>query len=118
MALAGLNIVNLAELNTFPQIISFLLVMMGSTILVSSVEVYVRRRAFERKSQAIANQKAKRCRPEIAAERRLFSTLPIAETHSMSRTGTDGQRPRGRNPRTDYSINGVVTNGNADGAGK
>ena len=36
----------------------------------------------------------------------------------MSRTDTDGQRPPGRNPRTGYSIDGIETNGNADGVGK
>ncbi|KAK3074659.1 hypothetical protein LTR53_002737 [Teratosphaeriaceae sp. CCFEE 6253] len=49
MTLAGLNTVNLSELNTFQQFILFLLIMLGSAIWVSAFVVYVRKRAFEKR---------------------------------------------------------------------
>ena len=53
MTLAGLNTVNLSELNTFQQFILFLLIILGSAILVSSVVVHVRKRAFEKRFRHI-----------------------------------------------------------------
>lgn len=114
MTLAGLNTINLSELNTFQQFILFSLIMLGSAILVSSVVVQVRRKAFERKFQAITEWKRKSARSEKGAEGRPSSIIPISETHSMSRANTDGQVPRGRNLKTGYSMDGLVTNGNAD----
>ena len=78
----------------------------------------MRRKAFERKFQVIAERKRKRSRSEYSTKRRLSLTIPIPETHSTSRTDTDGQLPRGRNQRTEYSVDGVATNGNADEVGK
>lgn len=49
MTLAGLNTVNLSELNTFQQFLLFLLIMLGSAIFVSAFVVHVRQRAFDRK---------------------------------------------------------------------
>ena len=60
MTEAGLNTVNLSQLNTFQQCIMFLLIMLGSPILVSSAVVYVRQRAFERRfNHIIENQRKK-----------------------------------------------------------
>lgn len=114
MTLAGLNTINLSELNTFQQFILFSLIMLGSAILVSSVVVQVRRKAFERKFQAFAESKRKSTRLENGAEGRPSSIIPISETHSTSRANTDGQLPRGRNLETGYSLDRVVTNGNTD----
>lgn len=47
MTLAGLNTVNLSELNSFQQSILFVLIMLGSAIFVSLMVVHVRRSAFE-----------------------------------------------------------------------
>ena len=44
MTEAGLNTVNLSELNTFQQFILFLLIMLGSAILVSIAVLQVRQR--------------------------------------------------------------------------
>lgn len=118
MTLAGLNTINLSELNTFQQTILFLLMMLGSAILVSSVVVHVRRKAFERKFQAIAERKRRRPRSENGLKRRLSLIIPKSELHSMSRSDTDGQLPRGRKQRTECSIDGVVTNGSAVEVGK
>lgn len=53
MTLAGLNTVNLSELNTFQQVILFILLLLGSAIWVSIWVVHVRRKAFERKFKSI-----------------------------------------------------------------
>lgn len=57
MTLAGLNTVNLSQINTFQQFILFLLIMLGSAILVSIVVVHARRKAFDRKFKSILEQK-------------------------------------------------------------
>lgn len=57
MTLSGLNTVNLSELNTFQQILLFLLIMVGSAIFVSAFVVNVRKRAFEKKFQIIVERK-------------------------------------------------------------
>lgn len=49
MTLAGLNTINLSELNTFQQFILFVLTLLGSAILVSIGVVHVRKKAFERR---------------------------------------------------------------------
>lgn len=49
MTLAGLNTINLSELNVFQQFILFALTLLGSAILVSIVVVHVRKKAFERR---------------------------------------------------------------------
>lgn len=60
MTLAGLNTVNLSTLNTFQQFWLFLLIMLGSAILVSSVVVGVRRAAFEKKFKDIYEERKQR----------------------------------------------------------
>lgn len=60
MTLAGLNTVNLSEVNTFQQFILFLLIMLGSAILISIVVVHTRRKAFERRFKSIWEQKRAR----------------------------------------------------------
>jgi len=49
MTLAGLNTINLSTLNSFQQVLLFLLIMLGSAIFVSAFVVHVRRRAFDKK---------------------------------------------------------------------
>ncbi|OJJ45738.1 hypothetical protein ASPZODRAFT_152742 [Penicilliopsis zonata CBS 506.65] len=51
---AGLNTVDLSTLNTFQQVILFLLLILGSAILISSTVLYVRKRAFESKIKGIS----------------------------------------------------------------
>ena len=57
MTEAGLNTVNLSALNTFQQIILFLLIITGSAIFVSEATVHVRRKAFERRFKTIIDEK-------------------------------------------------------------
>jgi hypothetical protein len=59
MTLAGLNTVNLSTLNTFQQVMLFLLIFMGSAIFVSAFVVQVRKAAFEKRFQDIVNDKKK-----------------------------------------------------------
>ena len=47
MTEAGLNTVNLSTLNSFQQVVLFLLIFIGSAIFVSAFVVFVRRRAFD-----------------------------------------------------------------------
>ncbi|TKA33183.1 hypothetical protein B0A50_00736 [Salinomyces thailandicus] len=53
MTLAGLNTVNLSELNTFQQFLLFVLIMLGSAIWVSAFVVLLRKHAFEMKFEDI-----------------------------------------------------------------
>jgi hypothetical protein len=49
MTEAGLNTINLSTLNTFQQILLFVLILMGSSIFVSISVVHIRKQAFERR---------------------------------------------------------------------
>ena len=57
MTLAGLNTVNLSTLNSFQQILLFILIMLGSAIFVSAFVVHVRRAAFEQKFKAVIEER-------------------------------------------------------------
>jgi Trk-type K+ transport system membrane component len=57
---AGLNPVNLSELNTFQQVILFLLIMLGSAILISAFVVQVRLQAFLRKFVDVKEKEKRR----------------------------------------------------------
>lgn len=56
MTEAGLNTVNLSTLNTWQQIMLFLLIMLGSAIWVSSFVVHVRRKAFETRFREVIDR--------------------------------------------------------------
>ena len=114
MTLAGLNTVNLSELNTFQQFILFLLIILGSAILISAVVVHVRRKAFERKFQAIADRKHEHRSSSSGRDRR---PITVSETPSRSRTDMDGVQGRGRNLRQEHLMGEMSANGNADDAG-
>lgn len=60
MTEAGLNTVNLSELNTWQQIMMFLLILFGSAIFVSSSVLHIRKRAFENKFAELVEQRRKR----------------------------------------------------------
>ncbi|KAF2737124.1 putative potassium transporter [Polyplosphaeria fusca] len=66
MTLAGLNTVNLSTLNTAQQTILFCLIVIGSAIFVSAFVVLVRKKAFERRLDHIAEKRRHRA---DAAER-------------------------------------------------
>ncbi|EKG18257.1 Cation transporter [Macrophomina phaseolina MS6] len=92
MTLAGLNPVNLSDLNTFQQVMLFLLIIAGSAIFVSAFVVHVRRKAFEAKICKVAEeQKQKRGRHRFSLSR------PISRRSSRgrSRSAIDGQKHPG-----------------------
>ncbi|KAI5263624.1 TrkH-domain-containing protein [Aureobasidium subglaciale] len=62
MTEAGLNTVNLSELNTWQQIMLFGLIFIGSAIFVSNFVLQVRRRAFERKFMSVIESRARKLR--------------------------------------------------------
>lgn len=70
MTLAGLNTVNLSDLNTFQQVMLFLLIMAGSAIFVSAFVVHVRKKAFEAKIHKVAAEQ-KRPRSRFSLSRPL-----------------------------------------------
>jgi len=57
MTLSGLGSINLSVINTFQQILLFVLIMMGSAIFVSAFVVHLRKRAFEKKFRIIVGKK-------------------------------------------------------------
>lgn len=57
MTLSGLGSINLSIINTFQQIMLFVLIMMGSAIFVSAFVVHLRKRAFEKKFRIVVEKK-------------------------------------------------------------
>ena len=93
MTLAGLNTINLSQLNTFQQFILFLLILLGSAIWVSIAVVHIRRKAFERKFKSFLERGRQRRRDRSnSASRR------------SSRGSTSHRRPE---------VDGVVVRGKA-----
>ena len=88
---AGLNTVNLSQLNTFQQFILFSLIMLGSAILVSSAVVHVRRLAFESRFYHVIEDKRKE------SKSRRNSGL-FKGNHNRSSMYEDGQRSNGSGP--------------------
>jgi hypothetical protein len=57
MTLSGLGSINLSVINTFQQVMLFVLIMMGSAIFVSAFVVHLRKRAFEKKFRIVVGKK-------------------------------------------------------------
>ncbi|KAF2189164.1 TrkH-domain-containing protein [Zopfia rhizophila CBS 207.26] len=83
MKLAGLNTVNLSTLTAFQQFMLFLLIIIGSAIFVSAFVVDVRKKAFEKRFDYIANLRHRRA--ERARQGRRRSTS-LAQRLSKSLT--------------------------------
>ena len=92
MTEAGLNTVNLSQMNTFQQIILFLLILLGSAIWVSIAVVLFRMIAFERRFKSIAEEERQRRRNRSTSKRILF----LPGSRSRSRPEVDGVVVRGR----------------------
>ena len=88
MTLAGLNTINLSQLNTFQQVLLFLLIMLGSAILVSSAVVHVRRKAFERRFKHVIEVERQERRTRRNSELSQSQTLQRFRT----RTGSELNR--------------------------
>ena len=82
MSLAGLNTINLSILNTFQQFMLFVLIILGSAILVSIVVVNTRRKAFERRFKSIVADERQKRREKGGSRRMSF-------TRAFSRSGVD-----------------------------
>lgn len=108
MSLAGLNTINLSTLNTFQQIILFVLIMLGSAILVSSVVVNVRKRFFEKKFEGVIEEERRKKRERRnSLDRR--SSFPLSMIRSRSlphRRSTSQELPA-------PVVDGVVVRGRA-----
>ncbi|KAI9822840.1 MAG: hypothetical protein M1826_000368 [Phylliscum demangeonii] len=89
MTLAGLNTLLLSTFNSFQQALLFVLMVMGSAILVSAVVVHVRRKAFDVRFHTALQAQARRQRAERDANpsprRRLFLGRPPARPSSEGR---------------------------------
>lgn len=92
MTEAGLNTVNLSQMNTFQQFILFLLILLGSAIWVSIAVVLFRMIAFERRFKSIVEEERQRRRNRSTSRRRL--SLP--GSRSRPRPEVDGIVVRGR----------------------
>jgi Trk-type K+ transport system membrane component len=57
---AGLNPVNLGELNTFQQIVIFFMILLGSSVLISSYVLIARKRSFEAKFTQVLEGQSRR----------------------------------------------------------
>lgn len=64
---AGLNTVNLSQLNTWQQALLFLLIVLGSSSLVSWGVIFIRFRAFESEFKAVAQRRRRRSGAEARA---------------------------------------------------
>ena len=71
MTLAGLNTINLSQINTFQQFLLFLLTMLGSAIFVSIAVVHIRKKSFERKFKNIAENERSKRRGRSGSKRQL-----------------------------------------------
>ncbi len=76
MTLAGLNTINLSQINTFQQFLLFLLTLLGSAVFVSIAMVHIRKKAFERKFKSIAENERQRRRGRSGSRGRLSFSTP------------------------------------------
>ena len=91
MTEAGLNTINLSQLNTFQQFILFLLILLGSAIWVSIAVVHVRRKAFERKFESIVEAGRQRRRDRSNSRLSLRRSKSLGEPE---RDQDDAERGR------------------------
>ena len=82
MTLAGLNTINLSQLNTFQQFILFLLILLGSAIWVSIAVVHVRRKAFERRFKSIVEEERQKRRTRNRSNSRRAFSFQRTSNHS------------------------------------
>ncbi|KAL8960662.1 MAG: hypothetical protein Q9193_002674 [Seirophora villosa] len=107
MTLTGLNTVNLSEINTFQQVILFLLLLLGSAITVSMVVVFVRLKAFERRFETIVEEEKRKQKERGSLRRRM-----TFRSNSLSRRSTGLDSARGdlsgrRNGNVSAAADGV-----------
>ena len=94
MTLAGLNTINLSQINTFQQFLLFLLTMLGSAIFVSIAVVHIRKKSFERKFKNIAENEKQSRRGRSGSRGRL--SFSASNTTRDSKAGNDDHTLRSR----------------------
>ena len=87
--LAGLNTINLSAINTFQQVVLFLLIILGSAIFVSIGVVQFRKAAFERRFKAIVEDARHRKRNRASARK---SPLPPSPLQTTTRDSSEVER--------------------------
>jgi hypothetical protein len=93
MTLAGLNTVNLSTLNSFQQVLLFLLIIMGSAIFVSSFVVHVRRKAFDvRFRSAMEREQRLKHKPSWFQRRRSLSRSRNRKEENVTGSTTEGDK--------------------------
>ena len=110
MTLAGLNTINLSQLNTFQQTILFVLIILGSAIWVSIGVVHIRRKAFERKFKRIveAGRQRRRERSNSRSNSRGGPSSPKLTRRSSSEAdgpGIKGGIANAEKPSSSEDIN-------------
>lgn len=85
MTQAGLNTVNLSELNSFQQSILFVLIILGSAIFVSLLVVHVRRSAFETRFRRIVEDQHRQRKERSRGKHR----SSLSRSRSRKRAGED-----------------------------
>ncbi|KIV93669.1 hypothetical protein PV10_04864 [Exophiala mesophila] len=90
---AGLNTVNLSELNTWQQIMLFLLIFIGSAVFVSSNILLIRKRAFERTFAQLAHRRRHGPHMRSSAHRRSASVTRPATSWNGNNPQAAGLPP-------------------------
>ncbi|KAL8744967.1 MAG: hypothetical protein Q9190_002855 [Brigantiaea leucoxantha] len=86
MTLAGLNSVNLSQMNTFQQFILFLLLLLGSAIFISMAVVFVRLKAFEKRFGDVVEKERRKRRERGGGLRR---RMTLRQGGAPKQTGAD-----------------------------
>ncbi|KIY01934.1 uncharacterized protein Z520_02072 [Fonsecaea multimorphosa CBS 102226] len=96
MTEAGLNTVNLSQLNTWQQVMMFILIIIGSAIFVSSSILHIRKRAFEKKFVELAERRSRRLLRKARTLTFSFSrrdNVPASEREAAVASGAVRGRP-------------------------
>jgi Cation transport protein len=105
MTQAGLNTVNLSEINTWQQVILFILMLIGSAVLISCAVVHTRKVAFEKRfASAIAKERRHRkaMKSNVSFSRSMSRRrTPINDTQAPS---ADGMVGRGQSIRSELDL--------------
>lgn len=99
MTLTGLNTVNLSEISTFQQFILFLLIILGSSILVSIAVVFIRFKAFERRFEKVVEEE-KRKQKERGSLRRKMTFRSNSVSTKPTGLDTGNGELRGRHTKS------------------
>ncbi|KAK6399365.1 hypothetical protein LTR81_025241 [Elasticomyces elasticus] len=96
MTLAGLNTVNLSELNTFQQFMLFTLIMLGSAIWVSGFVVLIRKQAFEKRFKVVVEERKRhrRGRTRSGSGLRSWSTGRKSTDVARDAAAKEGDLPK------------------------